>query len=134
MNRHLVVLAITALLASYPQMQAKAVVSFSAGSNMQKPRFISKVAPVNVEVPVGMMPRLPWQVWVTYSDGTHEWRQVRWNNASVQDERNATDVSKHPVGSKYAVDGVIVGDNTTADGYPIIATADAASCRQGLLR
>ena len=122
MNRHLVVLAITALLASYPQMQAKAVVSFSVGSNVQKPRFISKVAPVNVEVPAGMMPRLPWQVWVTYSDGTHEWRQVRWNNASVQDERNATDASKHPVGSKYAVDGVIVGDNTTADGYPIIAT------------
>lgn len=122
MNKHLVVLIATALLVSVPQAQVKAVSLISADKHAPKPRQIVKVEAVNVEVPAGNVPRLPWQVLVTYSDGSQEWRQARWNNASTQAEKDEADASKHPVGSKYAVDGVIVGDNTTADGYPIFAS------------
>ena len=41
-------------------------------------RTIKTVERVEVEPPVGTAPRLPFQVWVTYSDGSGEWRQVRW--------------------------------------------------------
>ena len=44
-------------------------------------RHITAVQPVNVSVPVGCAPRLPFQLWVEYSDGAAEWRQVRWQTA-----------------------------------------------------
>ena len=83
-----------------------------------KPCTIRKVEQVRVEAPVGTVPRLPWQVWVTYSDGRGEWRQARWTNSlrSTEEQQAAL-----PVGSDYEVEGYIVGDNTTDEGYPIRA-------------
>ena len=49
-------------------------------------RTISKVAAVAVDCPQGTVPRLPNLVWVTYSDGYSEYRQVRWTNAPLADE------------------------------------------------
>ena len=49
-------------------------------------RTISKVAAVTVDCPEGTAPRLPNLVWVTYSDGYSEYRQVRWANAPLADE------------------------------------------------
>ena len=81
-------------------------------------RTIRRVEPITVAAPVGTVPILPWQVWVTYSNGTGEWRQTRWNNsARAVEEEEAT----RPVGDAYTVEGFIIGDNTTENGYPIIA-------------
>ena len=84
-----------------------------------KKRFIKKVEPIVVECPQGTNPRLPWQVWVTYSDGTGEWRQTRWSNSTQQTEQME---QTYLVGHQFTVDGVITGDNTTENGYPITAS------------
>ena len=46
-------------------------------------RSISKVEAVTVDCPEGTAPRLPNLVWVTYSDGYSEYRQVRWANSRL---------------------------------------------------
>ncbi len=84
-------------------------------------RTIAKVAPVTVNCPQGTAPRLPNLVWVTYSDGYAEYRQVRWANSPLADEQAEADVQKHPVGSQYEVGGFVIGDETTDNGYPIKA-------------
>ena len=84
-------------------------------------RTISKVAPVSVDCPQGTAPRLPNLVWVTYSDGYAEYRQVRWANAPLAEEQAEADVQKHPPGSQYEVAGFVIGDETTDNGYPIKA-------------
>ena len=84
-------------------------------------RTIAKVASVKVKCPVGTAPRLPYQLWVTYSDGKSEYRQTRWSNASLDIEQVQADPNVYPVGREYTVDGFITGDNTTPDGYPISA-------------
>ncbi len=84
-------------------------------------RAIAKVAPVVVDCPQGTAPRLPFLVWVTYTDGYSEYRQVRWSNSPLADEQAQTDVQKHAVGSQYEVGGFIIGDETTDNGYPIKA-------------
>jgi len=84
-----------------------------------KKRIIKKVSPIVVECPQGTNPRLPWQVWVTYSDGTGEWRQTRWSNSAQQTEQME---QTYLVGHQFTVDGVIIGDNTTENGYPLTAT------------
>lgn len=86
-----------------------------------KPSSIRKVAPLVVETAVGTVPSLPFQVWVTYSDGRGEWRQVRWDNSRRSVEERQADAMLHPVGSSYKVTGNILGDNTTDDGYPVSA-------------
>ena len=53
----------------------------------QDVRKIASVEVVSVESPVGTVPRLPYQVWVTYSDGTSEFRQVKWSNAALSAEK-----------------------------------------------
>lgn len=83
-----------------------------------KQRSIVKVEPVNVETPQGTAPRLPWQVWVTYSDGSQEWRQTRWSNSARATEEEE---ASYAVGKEYTVDGVIIGDNSAENGYPITA-------------
>lgn len=88
------------------------------------PRAISKVEDISVRCTAGTVPRLPYRVWVTYTDGSSEYRQVRWNNASAADERNAADVKKHPANSSYDIAGNIIGDETTANGYPVSAHVD----------
>ena len=91
------------------------------GASAASSRSITKVADVSVETSVGNAPRLPYQLWVTYSDGKGEYRQVKWVNTSLDVEQQQADGSRHPVGSSYEVRGFIVGDNTTANGYPVKA-------------
>lgn len=84
-------------------------------------RTISKVESISVDCPVGTAPRLPNLVWVTYSDGYSEYRQVRWANAPLADEQAEADVQKHPAGSQYEIGGFVIGDETTDNGYPVKA-------------
>lgn len=84
-------------------------------------RTISKVSAVTVDCPVGTAPRLPNLVWVTYSDGYSEYRQVRWANAPLADEQAEADAQKHPAGSQYEIGGFVIGDETTDNGYPVKA-------------
>ena len=84
-------------------------------------RTISKVDAISVVCPVGTVPRLPNLVWVTYSDGYSEYRQVRWANAPLADEQAEADAQKHPAGSQYEIGGFVIGDETTDNGYPVKA-------------
>ena len=84
-------------------------------------RTISKVEAISVDCPVGTVPRLPNLVWVTYSDGYSEYRQVRWANAPLADEQAEADAQKHPAGSQYEIGGFVIGDETTDNGYPVKA-------------
>lgn len=84
-------------------------------------RTISKVEAISVDCPVGTTPRLPNLVWVTYSDGYSEYRQVRWANAPLADEQAEADAQKHPAGSQYEIGGFVIGDETTDNGYPVKA-------------
>lgn len=84
-------------------------------------RTISKVEAISVDCPVGTAPRLPNLVWVTYSDGYSEYRQVRWSNAPLADEQAEADAHKHPAGSQYEIGGFVIGDETTDNGYPVKA-------------
>lgn len=84
-------------------------------------RTISKVEAISVDCPVGTAPRLPNLVWVTYSDGYSEYRQVRWANAPLADEQAEVDAQKHPAGSQYEIGGFVIGDETTDNGYPVKA-------------
>lgn len=93
----------------------------TAGQRSAK-RRITGVEKVAVQTPEGTAPRLPWQVWVTYSDGFKEWRQIRWNNYLRSTEEEQADPAKTPAGTTYEVKGFILGDNTTESGYPVTAT------------
>lgn len=84
-------------------------------------RTISKVEVISVDCPVGTVPRLPNLVWVTYSDGYSEYRQVRWANSPLVDEQAEADAQKHPAGSQYEIGGFVIGDETTDNGYPVKA-------------
>ena len=82
---------------------------------------ITGVEPIRVESPVGTVPRLPYQVWVTYSDGTRAYRQTRWSNAALATEQQQADERLYPAGKEYRIEGWVTGDNTTNAGYPITA-------------
>ena len=84
-------------------------------------RSIKSVETVSVVVPVGNAPRLPYQLWVNYSDGKGEYRQVKWLNSSEATETAEANPSINPVGNIYKVRGVILGDNSTPNGYPVSA-------------
>ena len=84
-------------------------------------RTISKVEAISVDCPVGTVPRLPNLLWVTYSDGYSEYRQVRWANSPLADEQAEADAQKHPAGSQYEIGGFVIGDETTDNGYPVKA-------------
>ena len=76
---------------------------------------------VHVKTPVGTAPRLPYQLWVTYADGSNEYRQVRWTNTAPDTEQSQADAAQNPVGTMYEVKGYITGDNTTTLGFPVSA-------------
>lgn len=84
-------------------------------------RTIASVETITVDAPVGTVPRLPYQVLVTYSDGTKAYRQARWSNAGRETEKEQADAQKNSVGKEYQIAGVILGDNSTPEGYPIVA-------------
>lgn len=83
-----------------------------------QPLQIKNTEKICVEAPLGTAPRLPWQVWVEYSDGSAGYRQVKWTNSarSVEEEQAA-----YPLGKEYEVMGYILGDNTTDWGYRVEA-------------
>lgn len=89
--------------------------------DQSKPRTIANVTPVLVSCPQGMSPELPFRVWTVYSDGSAEYRQVRWNNSALADEQQEADPTRTSVGSSYEVQGYLIGDDTTDRGYPIVA-------------
>jgi len=119
-----VVVCLTAyILLSIPLNSSASVIN---SSNLPSPtlldvRAITKVEPVYVNCPVGTVPRLPYQVWVTYSDGKSEYRQIRWSNAALSHEQDQANPVINPAGSEYIVQGFITGDNTTTNGYPVLA-------------
>ena len=82
-------------------------------------RTIQEVPAITVETPQGTAPRLPWQIQVTYADGTQEWRQVKWTNSLRETEEEEAAL---PAGSTYTVKGYVIGDNTTENGYPLEAS------------
>lgn len=84
-------------------------------------RIIVKTEPVEVKSPVGTVPRLPHRIWVTYSDGAGEWRQVRWTNSALAIEQEMANDSLYPVGKRYGIGGFVVGDGASPEGYPIEA-------------
>ena len=101
--------------------QLLVVLILSACAGKSSYRTIKHVDNIAVETPAGTVPRLPWQVKVTYTDGSTEQRQVLWNNYPAETEKEQADAAKHPAGSSYTVQGFITGDNTTASGYPLEA-------------
>lgn len=82
-------------------------------------KVITDVEQIVVESPVGSVPRLPYQVLVTYSDQSQALRQVKWSNSALSVEKEQ---AQYPVGKQYTIVGHITGDNTTAEGYPIEAS------------
>ena len=101
---------------------------------------IQKVQEVTVKAQVGTAPKLPYRLWVTYSNGKSEWRQVKWMNSALSVEQEEADKTKNPVGKQYEVKGYITGDNTTTAGYPVtakvtvVAEADAVPDAQAVAR
>ena len=87
----------------------------------QTERVIKHVESISVTCPIGTVPRLPYQVRVTYSDSTQAYRQVRWSNASLSTEQELAEASRYPAGINYTIKGHITGDNTTPEGFPITA-------------
>ena len=88
----------------------------------QKPRAIKTVENVQVQSPVGTVPRLPYLLYVTYTDGYKEWRQVRWNNQLLSTEQQQANPELYAAGKQYTIKGFILGDNSTDNGYPVEAT------------
>ena len=110
-----------AVCCSMPFAVPSATDAATHASSKVKVRKIAKVAAVKVECPVGTAPQLPYLVWVTYSDGKSEYRQVRWINAPLAVEQEEADANKHPLGTEYAIAGYVIGDETTDNGFPIKA-------------
>lgn len=114
MRRHIVAACMAAFVAAVPfEMAAQA-----------SERTIASVEAVSVNTPVGTAPRLPYQLLVTYSDGTQAYRQVRWTNAALVTEQEQ---ANYPAGKNYTVDGYITGDDTTPNGYPITAQVNVST-------
>ncbi len=82
---------------------------------------IKKVENVVVYTPVGTVPRLPWQVQVQCSKGRVEFRQVRWENSAREVEEDEANPAIHPAGSSYTINGWIIGDTSSDNGYPVMA-------------
>ena len=92
---------------------------------------IKSVERVCVTVSVGHAPSLPYQLWVNYSDGKGEYRQVKWLNASEATEKAEANPAINPVGATYKVRGVIIGDNSTPNGYPVSAEVKVVESNEG---
>ena len=84
----------------------------------QRAKIITHVEKLVIESPVGCVPRLPFQVMVTYSDNSQALRQVKWSNSALTVEKEQ---AQYPVGKQYSIAGHVIGDNTTPDGYLVEA-------------
>ena len=114
MRKHIIAACMAVSMTAIPfQMAAQAT-----------ERTISSVESVSVSTPVGTVPRLPYQLLVTYSDGTQAYRQVRWSNAALATEQEQ---ANYRVGKTYTIEGYITGDDTTPNGYPIAAEVSVSA-------
>lgn len=121
-NHLIIALCATFMLGtSYPLASSASSTTHAASTKKAKQRHIKGVEKIHVDAPVGTVPRLPHQVWVTYSDGKKEWRQVTWTNYQVSTETQEATESLYPVGKEYNIKGYIIGDNTTDKGYMVMA-------------
>jgi len=82
---------------------------------------IVKVDSIHVDCPAGTAPRLPYQIMVHYADGKSEYRLVKWSNYELAIEQDQANPTTHPAGYEYIVKGFITGDNTTDEGFPVLA-------------
>ncbi|MCR5820183.1 MAG: glycoside hydrolase family 127 protein [Bacteroidaceae bacterium] len=98
-----------------------AISMFLCSMAMMAQPAITAIEAVNVQCPEGTAPRLPYRLWVKYSDGSAEYRQVRWSNSSLNEEKRLADAGQTPAGSSYEVRGFIIGDNSSTAGYPVMA-------------
>ena len=112
-------------------LTATLFIGLSVGAMAKDYRPIVGVENVSVEVPVGCAPRLPYQLWVKYADGKGEYRQVKWLNASEATEKAEANPTINPVGTIYKVRGVILGDNSTPNGYPVAAEVTVVGTDDG---
>ena len=84
-------------------LSAFAIAALSIGAQATSTyKTIKATEAVRIESPAGTVPRLPYQLWVTYSDGTKEYRQVRWQTAAPAVEQK---LMNHEVGKSYDVQG-----------------------------
>ena len=96
-------------------------VSAADGVKTSSNHSMVNIEKVDVEVPVGNAPRLPYRLWVDYADGCGEYRQVKWLNSWEATELAEANAGINPVGKIYKVRGFLLGDNTTPNGYPVVA-------------
>lgn len=133
MNRsNLIIAALAGVLLLTPLFGIASSSFAVKNSNPSGPREIIRVEPVFVECPVGTAPKLPYQLWVTYSDGKSEFRQTRWSNSARNVEEDQANPDMNPVGHEYTVSGFITGDNTTPHGYPVTANIRVVSGEQAV--
>ena len=71
---------------AYSKIAVILLAAILAASCGTKIRTIKEVSEIIVQTPQGTAPRLPWQVWVKYSDGSGEWRQAKWTNTLRETE------------------------------------------------
>ena len=101
-----------------PSLCVSLLLSVALLSSCGADKSIRIVTEVQVDAPEGTAPVLPYQVWVTYGDRSGEWRQVKWTNSLRETEEEEAAL---PAGSAYTVQGYILGDNSTENGYPVEA-------------
>ena len=97
--------------------------SFSAFAQ----KYIVSVEEIKVNSVEGTVPVLPYRAKVQYSDGSSEFRQLRWTNSSREVEKLMAHPSFYPAGTNYTIRGFVIGDNHTEDGYPIQAEVKVVS-------
>ena len=124
---NLVISVLFSLLLLTPKHAASSDFQSTKSAVLPETRSIIRVEPVHVNCPVGTAPRLPFQLWVTYSDGKSEYRQLRWSNSARSVEEDQANPETHPIGHEYTVNGYITGDNTTANGFPVTAQIKVVS-------
>ena len=107
----------------FTMKQILLILAIACLASCHKPsdKRIASIEEIRVETPVGTAPRLPYQVWTTYHDGTSEYRQVKWENAALETEETQADATLNPAGTNYTVQGYILGNDSTANGYPLTA-------------
>ena len=114
MRRHIIAACMAAFVSAIPFEMAAQTTE----------RTITSVEAISISTPAGTVPRLPYQLLVTYSDGTQAYRQVRWGNAALATEQEQ---ASYPIGKSYTVEGYITGDDTTPNGYPITAEVSVSA-------
>ena len=81
-------------------------------------RSIVSYEAINVDCPQGTAPKLPNLVKVTYSDGETELRKIQWGGNTVA---NQTTQAGYAVDHTYTLNGNIIGDNSTTNGFVVTA-------------